>query len=161
MKNTKIVLLIFASISLLITLFSGLELLKPLRNDTHSVVQTIVLKPNTTISFETHYDYGYRIELKLDSNETICDSLGYELTIKQLFNNQTTTNKQLITLGNAYTFIGDFSADEGDECSLTFTSVGSNLRGKKVNLFIDVIGGGPSVGNAFARELRPIYQKTF
>lgn len=154
----KIALKIFATLSFAFAVITGSELLKPLRYDTASVSQIIALRPNKTITFETNYDYGYIIEIRSENlDHTITDSINFNLDIdgnKEDFINT-------YNVGNAPIEIGSFTAKEGDNCRLKFTSIGPDLLGQNVRLIIDVNGGGPSVGNVWAKELRPTIRIIF
>ncbi len=133
-----------------------------MRNDTSSFGQVVTLTKNKIISFETDYRNGYNIEVKFkdtvfNNKESFEDFLSYELEI----NGDKEKHSGVFNFSNKFNNIGSFGADEGDKCSLTFTSVGSALIGKQVILVVDVAGGGPSIGNAFTRDIRPTIQKIF
>ena len=154
----KIALKIIAILSFAVAILTGSELLNPIRNQTASVNKVITLKTHAPLAFETYYDYGYRIKIIAENlNETIMDSMAYVLQV----NSTKEKFQDLYSVGNAFIDIGSFRADEGDNCRLTFTSIGSKLRGQKVRLIIDVNGGGPSVGNVWAKELRPVVSILF
>ena len=54
-----------------------------------------------------------------------------------------------------------FIADSGDNFELIITGIDKSLIGKKVRIYADVTGGGPSVGIALAKALKPYFWIAF
>lgn len=158
MTTLKLTLKILAIIIFIVVVVTGNELLTPLRDSTISVSEIIQIEKGAKINFRTHYDYGYTIELKVENSPvTRLSRLKYELTI----DGDSKSIDDHFGLGNAVVQIGEFKAHEGDKCSFEILEVDKSLIGKNGLLRIDVNGGGPSIGNYWAKELRPTIKMIF
>ncbi len=154
----KIILKIAAIIAFVLILVTGNELRKTVRTSTESVCKRIIIKKNTEINFSNFYNYGYNIEIRLlNENKSYYDFLKYKIKINGVAKDVTSK----ISLSNSFVNIGFFPGTIDDNCSFKILSMGKQFEGKSAYLLIDVCGGGPSVGNFWMKEMRPMIRKTF
>lgn len=154
----NLALKILLIINIVVVAMTGCELVNPLREETESVSQVIPIQRGTKINFTTYYRYGYYIQLKIENaNETQWSDLRYKLIVD---GHAEITNDRY-RLGDSLVNIGSFSANKDDQCSIELLDVGNEVHGQKGLLIIDVSGGGPSVGNYWAKEMRSAVKKIF
>ncbi|MGD1845007.1 MAG: hypothetical protein ACFB10_06395 [Salibacteraceae bacterium] len=155
MKRTilRISSILFASLS--IWLFY--DLLQPIKTTTYALNEEIILLPDTKKDFQTDFDYNYGIDITVEgeSNFERIERIeiqiegGDEGLIKRL-SGEVDKSGSAIRLGN-------FSASRGSKYKFVVSDLSSGLKGKSALLKIDVTGGGPSIGIALAKELKPYF----
>jgi hypothetical protein len=148
----------FLIILIFIALILGLELKRPLKEDTESVNRIVSLKNGLKVDFITNYDYQYYISLKLENaNYSKLYPINYKITV----NGKSEIIEDTFSLGNSSSNVGYFSSKSGDNCAFEILDIQNEIETKKANLIIDENGGGPSVGIAWAKEFRPLIKNLF
>lgn len=153
----KVVFIVFQilSVSLL------WNLLKPEKTTTSAINKEIQLAENITETFTTDFSYGYQLSVVLIEDKYLTAKKPFDVILKKegqiLFNKK----MKLDIDKNNHLVHNWFTADSGDSFELKIIGIDKSLIGKKVRIYADVTGGGPSVGIALTKALKPYLWITF
>ena len=135
------------------------ELLQPIRESTWPVNKKFEFTDLHTEEFRIDYHAPYKYLLEIIRGEEDIDTSQIEVLLSrgEIILVDTVFSK----LHSYLSIKGSFSAESGDHCFMKIIDKVNRTSIKKVTILVDVNSGGPSVGIAFAKALRPYFWGVF
>ncbi|WP_158977327.1 hypothetical protein [Cellulophaga sp. L1A9] len=156
--TSKIVFIIF----LILTLLLLWDLIQPEKTArTSAIDKEIIITENISETFTTDFDYGYELSVILLEDKFLSVEKTFNVLLKQEGNIILNKTELLNIDRNNNLVYKRFVADSGDDFELIINGIDKSLIGKKVRIYADVTGGGPSVGIALAKALKPYFWIAF
>ncbi len=149
---SKIIFIFF----LILTLWLFWGLIQPEKEvSTFAINKEVELKENITEKFTTDFDYGYELSVILKEEKYISAKKMFTVILEK--NEKIILKKtELLNIDkNNHLVYERFVAESGDDFELRIIGIDKSLVGKHAKIYADVTGGGPSVGIALAKALKP------
>ena len=147
---------------LILTLWLLWDLLQPEKSATTSAIdKEIIITENIAETFTTDFDYGYELSLVLLEDKFLTAEKEFNVLFKregQILSQKT----ELLNIDRNNNLVYErFIAESGDDFELKINGIDKSLIEKKARIYADVTGGGPSVGIAYAKALKPYFWIVF
>lgn len=129
------------------------DLVRPIKETTKAIEKKFEFQDVRAIEFFTDYDAPYKFFLEIRRSQKDLDTSGVKVSFLR---NETVLLDTVYTGLDSYLSIRrSFIAKSGDRCTIELLDKVDKSSIKQVYVLGDVNSGGPSVGIAYAKTMRP------